>query len=406
VVLLRLWWRSYSAPAYKERWWERLGFYPFRFDKSLWVHTVSVGETIAALPLLKALRARYPHLPLLVTTMTPTGAARVKSTLKDEVTHAYLPYDLPDAVARFLNRAKPVIGIVMETELWPNLFVACHKRGIPLLLLNARLSEKSAQGYQRVDALTKTILQSLYAIGAQTQADASRFIALGMPPERISITGNIKFDIELPANLLQQAEALRQHLGKERFIWIAASTHQGEEEIILAAHQALREQCPQALLILVPRHPERFKAVEQQVKQCGLTVVTRSESRPCTAETAVYLGDTMGELLLLYGAAEVAFVGGSFMPIGGHNVLEPAALGKAIITGESCFNFVEACGLLSAAQALYKVPDASVLAKQLFYLFTHEDQRIKMGANAKAVVAKNRGALEKQLGIIQGLKIQ
>ena len=248
-------------PAYRQRLPERLGFYPFKFNRCIWIHAVSVGETIAALPLIKALQARYADLPILVTTMTPTGAARVKSALGDSVSHAYLAYDLPDAVARFLRAMHPVMGIIIETELWPNLLAACRSEKIPVCLVNARLSDKSARGYQRIASITRDMLHGLALIAANGKVDAERFIALGARPKRVVVTGNIKFDLELPANLSQRAAALRQGLGDKRFIWIAASTHAGEEEAVLAAHKKIRATRPDALLILVPRHPDRFDAV-------------------------------------------------------------------------------------------------------------------------------------------------
>lgn len=398
-IFLRLWWRSLRQPAYRQRIRERLGFYPQKLEKSIWVHAVSVGEVIAAIPLIKALNSRYPHMPMVVTTMTPTGAERVKIALGDRVIHAYIPYDLPSAVQRFINHMHPVIAIIMETELWPNLLAVSRKNNIPICLVNARLSEKSAKGYHRIAPLAQEMLRHLDLIAAHGQADANRFIALGAPKERMVVTGNIKFDIELPAELATKSMALREMLGKERFIWIAASTHEGEEEIILAAHKKIRELNPSALLILVPRHPDRFDAIAKLVEQ-SFNSSRRSMQQTCTQETAVYLGDTMGELLLLYGAADVAFVAGSLIPRGGHNMLEPGALGKPIITGTHLFNFAEISELFVSANALIKVLDANSLATQLVLLMQQPEERKQMGARALKVVAANRGALAKQVEMV------
>ena len=248
-LFLRLLWKSRHLAAFRYRMAERLGFYPVSFKQSLWVHAVSVGESIAAAPLIKALHKRYPSLPIVVTTMTPTGAEQVKTMLGDTVTHVYIPYDFPDAANRFLQTMNPVIAVIMETELWPNMVAACYKRNIPFCLMNARLSEKSARGYKRIASLTREMLQHIAVIAAHGQRDAERFIELGAPRERVIVTGNIKFDIAVPSQVIEQGQALRVMLGKDKFVWIAASTHEGEEEIILAAHKILRARYPQALLI-------------------------------------------------------------------------------------------------------------------------------------------------------------
>jgi 3-deoxy-D-manno-octulosonic-acid transferase len=401
-VFIRLLWKSRRQPAYRQRLAERVGFYPFKLPPCIWIHAVSMGETIAAVPLIKALQSRYPHLPLLVTTMTPTGAERVKMAFAETVTHVYLPYDLPGAVQRFLNAMQPIVGIIMETELWPNLLAASHARAIPICLVNARLSEKSADGYARVSSLTRAMLQSLKIIAAHGQVDAKRFVSLGAPVEKVMVTGNLKFDLELPEGLIEKSRALRESLAKNRFVWIAASTHEGEEEIILAAHQLVRRHDPEALLILVPRHPDRFDAIAKLSEQSFKTQ-RRSLKEPCRPETAVYLGDTMGELLLMYGAADVAFVGGSFIPRGGHNMLEPGALSKPILTGPYLFNFAEISELFFSAHAMLKVEDAQSLAARLIYWMQHADERLQTGQCALQVVAANRGALHKQIECVRAV---
>lgn len=397
---LRLLWRSRHNAQYRQRWAERLGFCPYRLQNTIWVHAVSVGETLAAVPLIKALLARYPQYPLLVTTMTITGAARVHAALGEQVKHAYIPYDTPGAVVRFLKRIQPSIAIIMETELWPNLFSACQQRGIPIILTNARLSPKSQAGYQRISTLTRQMLLAIRIIAAQSSADAQRFIELGMPKERIAVTGNIKFDMEIPADLLARADTLRVELGQDRLVWIAASTHEGEEAIILAAHKQIRQNFPHALLLLVPRHPERFDTVALLAQQQGYDIVRRSQATPCAMRTAVYIGDTMGELLLLYAASDVAFVGGSLIARGGHNLLEPAMLSKPVLSGPSLFNFSAISDMLAVTNALTKVHDAQTLADAVQGLFQDPALRQQQGTKAYAVVEANRGALAKQLACI------
>lgn len=401
-IFLKLWWRSRREPAYRERLAERLGYYPFKLEKCVWLHAVSMGETLAAIPLIKALQARYPQWPMLVTSMTPTGAAQVAKTFGDTVKHAYLPYDLPGAVNRFLNTMHPTVAVIMETELWPNLISACRHKNIPICLVNARLSAKSAKGYQCVSSITHEMLQKINAIAAHGKVDADRFIALGAPASRMQVTGNLKFDLQLPADLTAKAHALRQTLGADRFVWIAASTHEGEEEIILAAHKKIREIDSQALLVLVPRHPARFDEIANLCMQ-SFTVARRSQQQPCTKETAVYLGDTMGELLVMYGAADVTFVGGSLIPRGGHNMLEPGALEKPILSGPHLFNFAEISELFVNANAMIKVTEADALAEQVLMLMQDATRRAEMGARALGVVAANRGALAKQMVVIEKL---
>jgi 3-deoxy-D-manno-octulosonic-acid transferase len=289
----------------------------------------------------------------------------------------------------------------METELWPNLLAVCERNRVPVCLVNARLSEKSARGYHMIAPLAREMLQRINLIAAHGQIDADRLIALGAPTERMIVTGNIKFDIEIPTDIVANSHALRDALGKDRFIWIAASTHEGEEDIILAAHQTLRLTHPNALLMLVPRHPARFDAIAKSAEQ-SFVIARRSVKQPCTPDTAVYLGDTMGELLLMYGAADVAFVAGSLIPRGGHNMLEPGALAKPILTGPHLFNFAEISELFVAANALTKVNDAESLASQLNYLIQHPVEQKEMGARALQVVAANRGALEKQVKLVCG----
>ncbi|OGT36958.1 MAG: 3-deoxy-D-manno-octulosonic acid transferase [Gammaproteobacteria bacterium RIFCSPHIGHO2_12_FULL_37_14] len=398
-IFIRLFWRSRQISDYRRRLGERLGFYPIQFEKCIWVHAVSVGEVLAAIPLIKALQVRYAELPLLVTTMTPTGAARVTSAFGKNVTHAYLPYDLPGSVNRFLKTMHPTVGLIMETELWPNLLAACYHQHIPVGLLNARLSEKSAKKYHRIAVITRNMLQSLSVIAAHGHVDAKRFIALGASQHTVVVTGNIKFDLQLPNNLFAESMKLRESFGQNRFIWIAASTHEGEEEQILQVHQQLQQKNQQALLILVPRHPDRFDTIFKLSEQYGFKTSRRSQQSTAMSDTAVYLGDTMGELLLMYAASDVAFVGGSLIPRGGHNMLEPGALGKPILMGKHLFNFAEISELFIEARALSIVSSAELLL-QLIRLMNDIKERTQMGERARQVVEANRGALNKQLELI------
>lgn len=400
-AFLRLLWRSRRMPESRRRWAERLGYCPHQLNQCIWVHAVSVGETIAAVPLIKALKTTYPDTPLLVTNMTATGAARVKAAFGEQVLQAYVPYDVPDAISRFLKRVNPKVAVIMETELWPNLFAICKQRNIPLVVTNARLSEKSANGYKRIKSFTSTMLTAVRALASQGFADAERFVELGMPKEKITVTGNLKFDLQLPNDLTEKSEVLRTQLGKDRLIWVAASTHPTEEEIVLAAHKKIREKHPNALLILVPRHPDRFDVVAQLIEQQALKLARRSRGDVCTSNTEVYLGDTMGELLLMYSVCDVAFVAGSFAQVGGHNMLEASALGKPVVMGPQLYNFAEISEMLLSAQGMIKVQNGDELAETVNKLFSDENYRNKIGANGLKVMEENRGALQKQLEVIK-----
>ncbi|MES2822913.1 MAG: lipid IV(A) 3-deoxy-D-manno-octulosonic acid transferase [Pseudomonadota bacterium] len=408
-ILLRLLWRAFAAPAYARRWSERFGFFPSlvksRRDpgnakKIVWVHTVSVGEFIAALPIIKHLQTN-PALQLVVTTTTPTGSDRVRAMLGDSVFHVYAPYDLPDVIARFLQRIKPSLLLIMETELWPNTIAACTKRNIPVVLVNGRMSKKSARGYQKFSALTRPMLQNMSLVLVQNKEDAARFNNLGLRVESTQITGNIKFDLVLTDELLQQAVQLKQlwNHNRERLIWIAASTHLGEDEIILEAFRQLRPQLKKLLLVLVPRHPERFNSVHNLCVSRGFNVAKRSLG-DVRAATDIIVGDTMGELLLLFGASDIAFVGGSLVPNGGHNFIEPAAWQLPLLSGLHVFNFAEVARLLQEAGALTLVSTANELAEQIRLLVLDDRERDRRGMAALRVANENRGALEKALNAI------
>ncbi|PWG64895.1 lipid IV(A) 3-deoxy-D-manno-octulosonic acid transferase [Sediminicurvatus halobius] len=402
-ALARLLWRSRRAPAYRRRWRERLGYGAAVPGRPLWVHAVSVGEVMAALPLIDAFRARHPDVPLLVTTTTPTGAERVADRLGQAVIHRYLPFDAPGAVRRFLDLAEPRLGIVMETEIWPNLIAAAEARGLPMVLANARLSARSARGYARFPALVRPALRGFAAVAAQTQADAERLCALGASPERVEVTGSVKFDQRLPAAQREAGQGLRAQLGAGRPVWVAASTHEGEEIAALAAHRRLRDRLADAALILVPRHPERFDGVAAETRRAGWTPVRRSRGEVPDTDAAVFLGDTMGELPLYLAAADVVFMGGSLVAVGGHNMLEPAALGLPVLTGPQVFNFQAVAELLDEAAALRYVDDAESLATALAELLADAPERDRMGRAGAEVVAAHRGACERTLALVEPL---
>lgn len=403
LALLRLYWRGRRDPEHRRRWRERLGFVPpLPQPGCLWIHAVSVGESRAALPLIRALLDRYPGRPLLVTTTTLTGSRQVREALGERVHHVYAPYDLPGAVRRFLQQSRPRLAVIMETELWPNLLRQCAIAGVPVLIANARLSERSARGYARIRRLTASMLRDITLIAAQAEADAGRFRALGAP--RVEVAGNLKYDLTLPDDLPERGRQLRRELlGDGRPVWIAASTHAGEDEPILDAFARLRTRRPELLLFLVPRHPERFDGVAELCRQRGFRLVRRSEERPCPPDTAVFLGDSMGELLLFYAAADLAFVGGSLVPTGGHNVLEPALLGLPVLFGPHMFNFTEAGERLLETEAAWRVADAATLAATLDRLLADPALRQQAGQRGRAVVERHRGALKALLDSIATL---
>jgi 3-deoxy-D-manno-octulosonic-acid transferase len=399
LVLLRLLWKSRLQPEYRRRVAERFGLVvPAGEGIAVWVHAVSVGETVAALPLIEQLIRQHGEGRVWVTTTTPTGSERVAAALGARVRHSYAPYDLPGAVARFLERVRPRQVVIMETELWPNLFRAIRARGIPLLLANARLSPRSLRGYSRVRRSIAAVLADCSEVAAQSPADAERFRSLGAP--RVSVMGNIKFDLDLPEVQLRFGQGLREALGRDRPVWIAASTHAGEEAAALAAHRQLLEQLPAAALILVPRHPQRFGEAAKLVGASGLHWLRRSESVP-QADTQVFLGDSMGEMFAYFAAADLAFVGGSLVPVGGHNILEPAALGLPVLFGPNMHNFVAARALLLEQRAAVQIEATEGLGAQLKDLFGDPARRQRMGLAGKDAVEANRGALRRLLQLLQ-----
>jgi len=404
LALLRLLWRSRKAPAYRRRWAERLGrFDPPARTGGVWVHAVSVGETQAAQPLVKRLLAEPRAQPVTVTTTTPTGSVRVGELFGDQVFHVYLPFDLPWAVDGFLDRVRPRLLIMVETEIWPNLLAGCAARGIPTLLANGRLSARSARGYARLDGFARETFGALGAVAAQSEADAERFVALGVPAGRVRVTGSMKFDMAIRGSVKEQAEVLRRDWGNDRPVWVAASTHEGEEEAVIEAHRQVLRRLPEALLVLVPRHPERFDRAAQLVRRAGLAMVRRTERAAVTPDTAVFLGDTMGELPVFLGAADAAFVGGSLVDIGGHNVLEPAAFGVPVVFGPHMHNFAAISEMLLGADAALQVPDAQGLGEVVLRWLGDASERTRIGENGRRVVEANRGALERTWRMVADL---
>ena len=397
-------WRALSKPIYRDRLGQRFGFnYPQLEKGSIWIHAVSVGEVQAAIPLIKSFLQEFPHREVIVSTVTPTGAERVRSLFGGKVHHCYLPYESQGAVRRFFDALKPSLALIMETELWPNLFHECEVRGVPLILVSARISLKSVGRYQFLLPLFRKALSHGIVIAAQTAADEARFRSLGAEPTRTSVMGNIKFDVMCPPDLKADGAALRQQLFGERPVWVAASTHEGEEEIALQAHERLLELMPDALLVLVPRHPQRFSAVTNLLQKSGLSFVERSSDAACSAGTQVFLGDTMGELLLFYATSDIAFVGGSLVPIGGHNMLEPAMLGLPVITGPHVFNAQDIADLFLENDAAILVNDANELAEKLHHLFANTVARKAIGARGEALLEANRGALRRLLNLLEPL---
>ena len=400
-AFLRLYRRGAKNPGYRLRWKERLGYAPFFLKKSIWIHSVSLGETIAATPLIKQLQKQYPNRHILVTNMTPTGSAHTQKTFGTSVFNCYLPYDVPHFLKRFLKRVDPVLLIIMETEIWPNMIHYAHQKNIPIVLANARLSERSSKGYGRFKHSVKKILNQFTYIAAQYQADGNRYLALGLAPTKLVVTGSIKFDITLPPNILLTAQNMRQWWGN-RPVWIAASTHETEEEIILAAHRLILEKTPNALLIIAPRHPDRFAKVKTLCEKQDPNLITRSSSKTCTPETSIFLADTLGELLFFYAASDIAFVGGSLIStLGGHNPLEPAALTKPVLTGPNFFNFAVITQQLIDAHAATVVDSAQTIAQAVLHLIENPTLAHQQGQNAFQIVEQNRGALSRLCHLIE-----
>ena len=414
LVHLRLRWRARREPEYGLRQAERFGQVPADIQTGpIWFHTVSAGETIAAAPMIAHLAKEFAELPFLVTTMTPTGSDQVQARLADYVQHCYAPYDFATAVEQFYARVQPRMLILMETELWPNLINHAAKRNIPVLLVNARLSARSARGYKRVASLTRPMLGNLSLIACQNEDHRQRFIELGAEAAHVEVFGNVKFDVAKLAATGQQQVELKKLLGitAAPLVWIAASTHPGEDAIVFAAFAELRKHYPALSLILVPRHPHRAEGLFNEAEQLGYTTILHSErlaaqaigdpseeaitpsaTQQATQQSDVVIGDVMGTLLALYGLADVAFVGGSLVDVGGHNPIEPALHGIPILSGEHRHNFADVFNQLEEAGAVVSVASAEDIVAQLRELFAHTQRGVAMGRAGLAVIESNRGA--------------
>jgi len=394
-ILLRLVWRGIKAPEYLNRWRERFASYDKQYPQhDIWFHAVSVGETEALFPLVKRLQQEHPELKLLITTTTPTGSARVKAVLQETVTHVYLPYDLPGAVSRFVRCFKPRLAVIVETEIWPNLFACCGANQIPLTIINARLSEKSARGYQKIPTLVRPALAQVKHIAAQTEQDAERFIAIGAQKQTVEILGNIKFDLEIAQGTIEQGQQLKATQFAGRFVLLIASTHKDEEAPFVDIYRQLKQTIPELLLVVVPRHPERFDPVKKLFEQQQLTIVTRTSQQQCQPETDVYLVDTMGELKMLYAAADVAFVGGSLVPRGGHNILEASAVGVPVLFGPFMNNFKEIAGAALTAGAALQCQNEQDIVQAVLTIYRQPDFKLALVEKGKAFVLRNRGATD------------
>ncbi|HBH7868944.1 TPA: lipid IV(A) 3-deoxy-D-manno-octulosonic acid transferase [Vibrio parahaemolyticus] len=399
-LLLGLYKSKPNKPKFGGRWKEHFGITPQlkTHQRPIWIHAVSVGESIAATPLIKELKQQYPEQPIVVTTTTSTGAEQI-AKLGDLVEHRYMPIDFGFAVKSFLKAIQPEKMLIIETELWPNTLNVVKQANVPITVVNARLSEKSCKNYAKVQWLFNQLHPCLTQVLCQTDSDAERFERLGVNKEKLSVTGSIKFDIQISDHVKQQGKALRAQLGKDRPVWIAASTHKGEDEQVLEAHKQILESHPNALLILVPRHPERFDDVFALCKKQGFETVRRTEKQPAENTTQIYLGDTMGEMLVLIGAADICFMGGSLVgdKIGGHNVLEPAALGIPVVIGSSYYNFTEIVKAMRHQDAIMLIENSQQLSLFITSLLRDDNHRFALSKKTTAFVAGNAGALNKTL---------
>lgn len=400
-VLLYFVVRGFKDREYLARWNERFGWVrPGEKAGGILLHAASMGEYNAASPLIRALLGKYPNLPLTITTLTPTGSERVNRDLGNKVFHCYIPLDLPGAVKRFLYRTKPQLIIVMETEIWPNLYLEAHRLKIPLMIANARLSETSVRRYQRFPGFARNILKPVIWIGAQSSKDNGRMIQCGSEPQSTVTTGNLKFDLQVPTSLLERGEALRSRWNPTRPVLVAGSTHQADENIILPAFAGLLKSLPDALLILVPRYPERFASAAQAARAAGLRVEMYSEGEACSVRAQCFIIDTVGALMTYYACADATFVGGSMGAQGGHNALEPAALGKPVMVGPNTANAEEMIAELIACGAAVRVDTPQSFQACTEALLSDGVLRDKMGQAGLALLEKNKGALNLTLAAI------
>jgi len=404
VVIAMEAWKALWNPEYRGRLGQRMGLEgPEPPGPCLWVHGVSVGEVQAAAALVRELRESFPGLPVVVTTVTPTGAQHARTLFGDTVSHCYLPYDLPGAVNRFLDRVRPRVAIIMETEIWPTLYHSLGRRGIPLVIASARVSTRSVDRYRRLASLFRATLSHGILIGAQTAADAERFRIIGAAPDRVRVIGNLKFDMEIPAAAIEAGRAFRARVAAARPVWIAGSTHEGEEDIVLAAHAGVRERHPDALLILVPRHPQRFESVRALLRRRGVPHALRSAGEEPEPRHAVFLLDTLGELQTFYAAADVAFVAGSLVPIGGHSLLEPAVLGLPMLSGPHNHNAQDVADLFEQCGALRVVRSRDDLAQKAGEWLADPVRARADGERGRQAVAQSRGAVSRLVAMVAPL---
>jgi len=397
-------WKAIWQPEYRGRLGQRLGYVvPQPAAGCLWVHAVSVGEVQAAAALIRSLGRSYPAIPVVITTVTPTGAQRARALFGDAVRHCYLPYDLPGSVRRFLDRIQPQVAIILETEIWPTLYHELGGRGIPLVMASARVSTRSVDRYRRMASLFRETLSHGIQIGAQTAADADRFRAIGAPADRVRVTGNVKFDMEIPEASIAAGRDFRARCAAARPVWIAGSTHEGEEEAMLAAHAIVRERHPGALLILVPRHPQRFEAVRALLRRSGVDFAQRSAGEEPTAGQPVFLVDTLGDLQMFYAASDVAFVAGSLVPVGGHSLLEPAVLGLPMLSGPHTQNAQDVAELFEQSGALRIVRSKEELAQRVADWFDDPARARADGASGQQAVAQSRGAVHRLVAMVAPL---
>ena len=398
-ILLRLLIKSYKQPEYRTGWQQRLGLCPINNTPTLWIHTVSMGEAVACTPLIEQLCVRYPNHRILVTTTTPTGKKHIELKFGSKVTHSYTPYDIPFILKHFIHQHHIQACIIMERELWPNIINTCNNLSLPILLINARLSERSTQSYKRLGYFARRMISQIDLIMAQSEDVADRFVRLGYARDHIKITGSIKFDITIDEAITNKALELKAQF-HNRPTFIAASTHHKEEQQILEAFALIRQHIPNALLIIAPRHNNRFDDVYTLCQKNASHVARRSQQQPITETTDIYLADTMGELLIMYGAADIAFVGGSFVPVGGHNLIEPAAMNTPVLSGPHLHNFLEIRDLLLAQKALIIAANPEALAKAVTQLLQNTSHYHTMQQGARQVIQHNHGALEETLKLI------
>jgi len=393
--------RGFRVREYFRRWDERYAAYGAQPDRPcMWLHAVSVGEVNAAAPLVNALLRQRPDIRWVITTITPTGSGRVRALWGERVDHVYLPYDLPGSAARFLQHFRPAVALIMETELWPNMLFGCRDLGIPVYIVNARLSARSLRGYRLLRPLIGRALRTVTCVAAQSQADARRFQALGAQPSQVRVLGNLKYDITVPDGLETLRAGFLDALGGPRPVWIAASTHEGEEADVIGLHRRLRAHWPDLLLVWAPRHPERFPRVQALAADAGWSVGTRQRDGWPRPDDAVFVVDTLGELMGFYACADVAFVGGSLQPVGGHNLLEPAAVGTPVVTGPHLHNFAEISRHMEQAGALRVGADLAAVGDALEALLADPAARRQMADAGGALIDQGRGALRRTLDLI------